>query len=101
MVMTTKCVLLVNLAEDRRATERPLWRRSMRRLGKRPRTTLALAFAVLLGSVPLMAQTHFASFTGTVTSKDGNPLPDAEVVATNVATKVAYTSRSNEAGVYT
>ena len=59
------------------------------------------ATVALLCSVPLLAQTQFASFTGTVTSKDGNPLPNVEVVATNQATQVAYTAKSNEAGVYT
>ena len=61
------------------------------------RTTLALSFVTLLGPVTLLAQTQFASFTGTVTSKDGNPLPKVEVVATNQATQVTYTARSNDA----
>ncbi|PYQ12860.1 MAG: hypothetical protein DMF80_18220 [Acidobacteria bacterium] len=64
-------------------------------------TTLALSSLVLLGPVPLLAQTQFASFTGTVTSKDGNPLPNVELVATNQATQVVYTAKSNEVGVYT
>src|SRR5262245_20413044 len=65
------------------------------------RTTLALSFVALLGPVPLLAQTRFASFTGTVTSKDGNPLPKVDVVATNQATQVAYPAKSNDAGAYT
>src|SRR5712691_4246179 len=65
------------------------------------RTTLALSFVTLLGPVTLLAQTQFASFTGTVTSKDGNPLPKVEVVATNQATQVTYPARSNDAGLYT
>jgi hypothetical protein len=56
---------------------------------------------MLLGSVPVLAQTHFASFTGAVTSKDGAPLPNVEVVATNQATGVTYTARSNDSGRYT
>jgi hypothetical protein len=56
---------------------------------------------MLLGAVPLLAQTQFASFTGTITTKDGNPLPGVEVVATNVATQVKYTARSNDVGLYT
>ena len=59
---------------------------------------LTLAAVVLLGSVPLLAQTQFASFTGTITSKDGSPVPNVEVVATNVATQVKYTARSNNDG---
>ena len=34
--------------------------------------------ALLLGSSPLAAQTQFASFTGTVTSTDGNPVPGVD-----------------------
>jgi outer membrane receptor protein involved in Fe transport len=71
----------------------------MRRQGLR--ATLALSSVMLLGSVPLLAQTHFASFTGTVTSKDGGTLADVEVVAVNVATQVSYTARSNDLGLYT
>src|SRR5438093_12485945 len=64
------------------------------------RTALAIS-AALVCSVPLLAQTQFASFTGIVSSKDGNPLPSVDVVATNQATQVAYTAKSNEACVYT
>src|SRR5206468_11028408 len=64
------------------------------------RTALPICVA-LLCSVPLLAQTQFASFTGIVSSKDGNPLPNVDLVATNQATQVAYTAKSNEAGVYT
>jgi len=64
-------------------------------------TALTLAAVVLLGSVPLLAQTQFASFTGTITTKDGGPVPNVDVVATNVATQVKYTARSNNDGIYT
>ena len=64
------------------------------------RTALAIS-AALMCPVPLLAQTQFASFTGTVSSKDGNPLPSVDVVATNQATQVAYPTKSNEAGIYT
>ena len=60
----------------------------------------ALSLA-LLAAVPLLAQTQFASFTGTIHSKDGNPVPNVEVAATNVATQVKYTARSNNDGIYT
>ena len=65
------------------------------------RTALAVSSVLLIGSVPLLAQSQFASFTGTVTSTDGNPLPNVELVATNEATQVTYTARSNDAGLYT
>jgi len=65
------------------------------------RTALAVSSALLMSSVPLLAQSQFASFTGTVTSTDGNPLPNVELVATSEATQVTYTARSNDAGLYT
>jgi hypothetical protein len=70
---------------------------------KRPRFRIALAvtFVVTIGWISLGAQAHFASFTGTVLGSDGNPVVDAEVVATNEATQVAYTARSNDQGLYT
>jgi hypothetical protein len=61
----------------------------------------ALSFVMLLGAVPVFAQTNFASFTGTITSKDETPVADVEVVATNVATLVTYTAKSNRDGLYT
>ena len=64
------------------------------------RTTLVVSFVMLL-AVPLLAQSQFAGLTGTVISKDGNPLPKVELVATNQATQVTYTGRSNDAGLYT
>jgi hypothetical protein len=67
----------------------------------RLRAGTALLFVILAGWVPVIAQTHFASFTGTTNSKDGNPVPNVEVVATNVATQVTYTARSNDTGLYT
>src|SRR5262249_19546414 len=62
--------------------------------------TLALVSALLAPAV-VLAQTHLASFTGTVTSKDGNPVAKVEVVATNQATQVSYTAHSNDQGIYT
>ena len=64
------------------------------------RTSLVASCVTLL-AVPLLAQSQFASLTGTVVSKDGNPLPKVELVATNQATQVTYTARSNDAGLYT
>ena len=65
---------------------KPDGRSSMRRqLTLKVLGALSLA---LLAAAPLLAQTQFASFTGTVHSKDGNPVPNVEVAATNVATQV-------------
>ena len=67
--------------------------------------TFRLGAALLLmgiaGGVSLGAQTHFASFTGTISGADGRPVPNVEVVATNIATQVTYTARSNDQGLYT
>ena len=63
--------------------------------------TATAASVALLCSIPLFAQTQTASFTGIVTSKDGNPLPNVDVHATNQGTQVDYTAKSNEAGLYT
>jgi Carboxypeptidase regulatory-like domain len=60
-----------------------------------------LCLAVLACPLSLAAQTHLASFTGIVISRDGNPVPNTDVTATNVATQVAYTARSNDQGLYT
>jgi Carboxypeptidase regulatory-like domain len=65
------------------------------------RTAQVLPFVILAGTGPLLAQSQFASFTGTVTGTDGSPLPSVEVVATNVATLVTYPATSNDAGIYT
>jgi Carboxypeptidase regulatory-like domain len=64
------------------------------------RMPLVLSFLLLAGSIPL-AQTQFASLTGRITSTGGDPLPDAEVVATNVATGVSQSAKSNQDGFYT
>ena len=50
----------------------PLGRRPMKQrwLG----TALAPTVVVLVGSALLMAQTHFASFTGTINGKDASPM---------------------------
>src|SRR3990170_1098774 len=64
-------------------------------------TAFALSFLISAGSVSVGAQAHFASFTGTITSIDGLSVPNVEVVATNEATQVKYTAKSNDQGLYT
>ncbi len=56
--------------------------------------------AILL-ACPLPAQTTFATITGTVTDSTGAVVPNATITATNVATGVQYSTKSNEAGIYT
>jgi len=64
-------------------------------------TMLVLSFVMLSIPTLLQAQTQFASFTGTVTSKDGGPVPNVDVVATNVATQATSSAKSNNDGIYT
>jgi outer membrane receptor protein involved in Fe transport len=54
-----------------------------------------------LAGVPLAAQTQFASFTGTISTPDGEPVANVDVVATNVATGVTYGAKTNDSGIYT
>ena len=65
------------------------------------RTALAVSSVLLMSSAPLLAQTHFASFTGTISSSDGLSVPNVEVIATNQDTQVTYTAKSNDEGLYT
>jgi len=65
------------------------------------RALVIAAVTLLAGVSPLAGQTQFASFTGSVTSTDGNPVPGVPVVATNEATQVTYTAISNDQGLYT
>ena len=68
---------------------------------RRFRIALPIAFVMTIGWISLGAQAQFASFTGTVLGSDGNPVSGVEVVATNEATQVPYTARSNDQGLYT
>jgi Carboxypeptidase regulatory-like domain/TonB dependent receptor len=61
----------------------------------------ALSLLLLAGGVSLGAQTHVSSFTGTISDSNGKPIPDVVLVATNTATQVTYTARTNNQGLYT
>jgi len=64
----------------------------------RPWLAVILVFA-LKGTA--FAQTGAASITGLLTDQSGAAVPAATVTATNQATNVPYTARSNDAGNYT
>ncbi len=64
------------------------------------RAFLFLLAAGLVGSAA-RAQTTFATITGTVTDATGAVAPNITVTATHVATNIATSAGSNEAGVYT
>ena len=68
---------------------------------KKRRTGAVVLFALFGTWVSLGAQTQFSSFTGKISGQDRNPIANVEVVATNLATQVAYTARSNDEGLYT
>ncbi|MDR3754254.1 MAG: carboxypeptidase regulatory-like domain-containing protein [Terracidiphilus sp.] len=70
----------------------------MRRIGYR---FFTLLFVMLSLGVLAYSQTDRATITGTVRDTTGAVLPGAAVKATNIDTMAAYTSPSNEDGVYT
>ncbi len=53
------------------------------------------------GSGPLLAQSTFATITGTVTDPQGSVVPGVTIAVTNVATGIETSTISNDAGVYT
>jgi hypothetical protein len=65
------------------------------------RFAAALAAVLLLMPDNTPAQTTFATITGTVTDSTGAVIPDVAVAATNVATGVRTSGRSNDEGVFT
>src|SRR5207249_7428712 len=48
----------------------------------------------------ISAQTFQAQITGVVRDPSGAAIPNARVVATNIATRVAYSTESNGQGIY-
>ena len=64
------------------------------------RLTFVTWLTLALGG-PALAQTTFATITGTVTDPTGSVVPHAAVEAVHAASNYRYTAQSNEAGVYT
>jgi Carboxypeptidase regulatory-like domain/TonB dependent receptor-like, beta-barrel len=65
---------------------------------------LVVAFGsitLLFAALPAVAQTTFATITGTVTDSTGAIVPGVTLTATHVATNVQVATQSNEAGLYT
>jgi hypothetical protein len=62
---------------------------------------LYLLAVFLFASSLALAQTTFATITGTVSDSSGAVVPKAQVTAKNVATNVQTTTTSNESGNYT
>lgn len=65
------------------------------------RTAIAAFHVMLVSAISAPAQTTFATITGTATDSTGSIVPDVNVIATHVATRIQTTARSNEEGVYT
>lgn len=61
---------------------------------------LLIAATLLLGGTRAFAQTITGRITGSVLDQSGAAVPGASVTATNVATGVATTTRSDQAGIY-
>ena len=60
-----------------------------------------IGLLLLIGVRAGMAQTTFATITGTVTDSSGAVLPNARVEATRLERNYTYTARTNDAGLYT
>jgi hypothetical protein len=65
------------------------------------RNLLSLAGLILLMARPAVAQTTFATITGTVTDPSGAVLPNASVEATRLENNYPYSARTNDAGLFT
>jgi hypothetical protein len=64
-------------------------------------TTIAwIVVFCLAASSPLLAQSTFATITGSVSDPSGLAVPGATVEATHVRSNYKYTTNSNDAGVY-
>src|SRR5690242_7986368 len=63
--------------------------------------TYLLRFCLPLFCLILHAQEYRGTITGLVTDPSGGRVASAEVIATNIATQVAFRSTTNESGVYT
>ncbi len=60
-----------------------------------------LAISFFMSALCILAQSTFATITGSVTDPNGAMVPGVQIEATHVATNYKYTATSNEAGQYT
>src|SRR5713226_3535292 len=67
---------------------------------KRWRTVFVACLLVSALMSTASAQTFQAQITGVVRDPSGAVIPNARVVATNIATRVAYSTESNGQGIY-
>lgn len=66
-----------------------------------PKSIFRVAVALVFSTGAMLAQTTFATITGTVTDPNGAVVPNAAIEATHVQSNYRYTAQSNEVGVYT
>ena len=62
---------------------------------------LLLVFGLVFPPLTATAQTYTATLTGTVADPQGSAIRDAKVAVTNVGTKLEYTAKTSDSGVYT
>ena len=62
---------------------------------------LAITVALVLSSVPLLAQQTLGGITGDVTDASGGVIPNATVTATDEQTSLTHTTQTNPTGSYT
>src|SRR5438094_4521105 len=72
----------------------------MLRRSRRHFTLLPYAFLCVVGVVPAVAQSTFATLTGTVTDSSGAVLPGVTITITNTRTQSERTAISDNAGNY-
>src|SRR5262245_122277 len=73
----------------------------MKSAGKLPWICLMILVFNLALVTNTSAQTYTATVTGTVSDPQGAAVPKVKVVATNQGTKLEYTARASDSGVYT
>src|SRR5215831_18906827 len=67
---------------------------------KHPRLVLCACLLAAAWTGAVSAQTFQAQITGVIRDPSGAVIPNAKVVATNIATRVAYSAQSNDQGIY-
>src|SRR6266542_5967201 len=70
------------------------------KMSHHPRHFLAAAIAVLISTLPILAQSTFGSITGTVKDPSGSVVPGAVVEVVNEGTGTTRESVSSSAGVF-
>ena len=60
-----------------------------------------IVISFFMSALCILAQSTFATITGSVTDPNGAMVPGVQIEATHVATNYKYTATSNEAGQYT